>query len=345
MDTNPENIHKALEIFYELQEKFPNLLDISFNIFLVMIKTRKATLVEYANFINNTEQWYILKSWIIEKIINQNNPDIMILDEKLKKMHDGHEPRYLIFHRDHLQEAKSAILDMNKAMGNILGFHQAGCLDCQWSLEFFLIIGDKKEQIYAETCEKEPDKSFIDMQLKKFSDAAKLIEGIVNYNTRYRPSYCELMDNLNEPDIDFFVNNDNHRDALANTLSNNCFDITSELIFNSSRDTLITLLKTYHKFWQFIIYRQIRTRKYFTKDELSEKLIEEIFYKQHINYKPESNPKITHNILKIMSKVKKYDINIWRYFTIIINVIPASELSHCIRRSYECVHILFDVES
>ena len=349
MTTNKDNanhIHKVLKIFYESRDKFPNLLDISFNILLVMMGRRKATLIEYADFINNKSQWYTLKAWIKETFNSYSDLNIMILDEQLNKMIKGHQPRYLVFHSDHFREAKIAIHDMNSAMGKILGFHQPGCLGCQWSLSFFLNLDETQVQFYAETCKTEPDTEFIDVQLKKFSEGAKLIGATIESEIRYRPSNIELVKNLDkidEPNMEFFVK---HKEAFANTMWNYSLDITTDLICKATRDEFKTMLQTYHKLWQFIIFREIHTGMFLSKDVKSEKLIEVIFYSRSLDCEPTTHTQNTidnknwDKILKIMTEVKKFDIYTWRYLSILTEILPAHEVITCITQAYECIEIL-----
>ena len=352
MSTNKDNanhIHKVLKIFHESQEKFPNLLDVSFNILLVMMGIRKATLIEYANFINNKSQWYTLKTWIKQIINTYNELNIMILDEQLDKMIKGHQPRYLIFHSDHFREAKVAIYDMNIAMGKILGFCQPGSLGCQWALSFFLNIGKDQVQFYAQTCKTEPSLDFIDEQLKKFSEGAKLIGATIESEIRYRPSNIELVKNLDKIDehnTEFFVK---HKEALANTMWNYSLDITTDLICKATTDEFKTMLHTYHKLWQFIIFREIHTGMFLSKDVKTEKIIEVIFYSRPLDYEPTThtqntvdteNWKIWEEIQKIMTEVKKFDIQTWRYLSIVTEVLPVHEVITCITQAYECIEIL-----
>ena len=343
---NANHNHKVLKIFYESRDKFPNLLDVSFNILLVMMGIRKATLIEYADFINNKSQWYTLKAWIKETFNTYNELNIMILDEQLDKMIKGHQPRYLVFHSDHFREAKVAIYDMNIAMGKILGFHQPGCLGCLWSLSFFLNIGEDRVQFYAETCKTEPSTEFIDVQLKKFSEGAKLIGATIESEIRYRPSNIELVKNLDkidEPNMEFFVK---HKEAFANTMWNYSLDITTDLICKATPDEFKTLLQTYHKLWQFIIFREIHTGMFLSKDVKSEKIIEVIFYSRSLDYEPTTHTQNTidnknwDKILKIMTEVKKFDIHTWRYLSILTEVLPDHEVITCITQAYECIEIL-----
>ena len=344
--TNANHIHKVLKIFYESRDKFPNLLDVSFNILLVMMGIRKATLIEYADFINNKSQWHTLKTWIKKTFNTYNELNIMILDEQLENMIKGHQPRYLVFHSDHFREAKVAIYDMNIAMGKILGFHQAGCLGCLWSLSFFLNIGEDKVQFYAETCKTEPSLDFIDVQLKKFSEGAKLIGATIESDIRYRPSNIELVKNLDkidEPNMEFFVK---HKEAFANAMWNYSLDITTDLICKATRDEFKTLLQTYHKLWQFIIFREIHTGMFLSKDVKSEKIIEVIFYSRSPDSEPTTHTqnnidsKSWNEILKIMQIVKNHDIHTWRYLSILTEVLPAREVITCISQAYECIQIL-----
>ena len=273
----------------------------------------------------------------------------MILDEQLENMIKGHQPRYLVFHSDHFREAKVAIYDMNIAMGKILGFHQPGCLGCLWSLSFFLNIGEDQVQFYAETCKTEPSAEFIDVQLKKFSEGAKLIGATIESDIRYRPSNIELVKNLDKIDehnIEFFVK---HKEAFANTMWNYSLDITTDLIYKATRDEFKTLLQTYHKLWQFIIFREIHTGMFLSKDVKSEKIIEVIFYSRSLDCEPTThtqntidteNWEIWKEILKIMTEVKKFDIQTWRYLSILTEVLEDHEVITCITQAYECIQIL-----
>ena len=201
-------------------------------------------------------------------------------------------------------------------------------------------------QFYAETCKIEPSLDFIDVQLKKFSEGANLIGATIESDIRYRPSNIELVKNLDkidEPNMEFFVK---HKDAFANAMWNYSLDITTDLIYKATRDEFKTLLQTYHKLWQFIIFREIHTGMFLSKDVKSEKIIEVIFYSRSSDYEPTTHTqnnidsKSWNEILKIMQIVKNHDIHTWRYLSILTEVLPAQEVITCISQAYECIQIL-----
>jgi hypothetical protein len=301
-------MNKALRVFADSMDRFPNLVDISFNVFLVMTEVRKATLLEPANFCHNPHQWRELKAWIAGVVCASD--DLIMLDEKLPagcQMAAGQLPdanRLLVCHARHKIEAEAAILDHEMAMGQILGFHRPGHLECPWGLSFYIQLGEKKGQFYCESCLEEPDPRFIVDSLEKFSDAAKLVGGKITYGIRYHPPNAVWIEKLVEPDVEFCVK---HMDALANAIWNNSMPVTADIIWSTideAKDSaekakdadeqakgaepadaeqdkdspLVKLIRSHHKFWRFLIIQQDHMHYELYVDDETMAQIEETLY-------------------------------------------------------------------
>ena len=281
----------VLRVFADSRARFPARLEVSFNMFLVMLGYRKATLLEPANFMNNPQQWREVKAWIAGVVCASDY--LIMMDEKLPvgcQMAVSQLPdpnRLLVCHARHRLEAEAAVLDHEIAMGQILGFHKPGHLECPWGLSFYIQLGEEKGQFYSETCLTEPDPQFINQSLEKFSAAAKLIGGVITSSIRYYPPNAVWVEKLREPDMEFCVT---HIDALANAIWNNSMPVTANIIWSTIGEAaearhageaatpLVNLIRTHHKFWRFLIIQQDHMHHNLYVDDERMAQIEETLY-------------------------------------------------------------------
>lgn len=245
--------HSSAKVFHSALKRFGMAFigDI-FNLYLVIRGFRSATLFEQIPRLKNDD---ILKyvQWVKE-IAPEHGLSTM------DQCFDHYPSRLLIYQLDQQSLAEKAIRDC-KYMGKILGMTHPLSDRNEWSFNLFLEYDDQANglttarplipisDIFAESCDKEPDISTVKRMAQRFNNAAKPLGLKVSYEVSHSPNIEAIVQNFGKGNIKFIRE---HMNDFVNEIWNVDLHHTQTVIEGcTSFQELDFMVKNHHVLWFF----------------------------------------------------------------------------------------------
>lgn len=167
-----------------------------FNVYLVFVRARKATLIESADYIGVDVRFYHEfytflrlysekpqragspsppKRTLPSPTRRAKSPDLKYIKSRISLLHlESENPQLLVFNENEVPRAKAMeLVQTTDGMGRLLGFHCAGDIGGSHLLSFNLLYGDNEPiPFYVELCSGPPSADFIRKTLARFKRAA-----------------------------------------------------------------------------------------------------------------------------------------------------------------------------
>jgi hypothetical protein len=150
-----------------LLETGQDLFDVAFNVVLVALGVRSATLIERADYYPDNRAFDVVVN-TLQRVVPRYTSAIQMT------MRDATNTQFLVYNRALSRALVSAALGDDTAMGQVLGFQCAGELASPFSVKFYVVPSPNlKKEFYVEMCSERPDMDTVERQLAAFRDVAR----------------------------------------------------------------------------------------------------------------------------------------------------------------------------